>query len=118
VTPADRALLAAVSRALPRTRWSRFFVQPETLLRWHRRLIAGAWTIRVVNRGDRRSTTTSSADHPPGQGERICCSCCARVVIAGHGFALHLRRGHDELAVEEPVNQRAAVAFDELALAI
>jgi hypothetical protein len=42
--PADRALLAAVSRALPRSRWSCFFVRPETLLGWHRRLIAGAWT--------------------------------------------------------------------------
>ena len=42
--PADRALLAAVSRALPRSRWSCFFVRPETLLRWHRRLVAGAWT--------------------------------------------------------------------------
>ena len=39
--PADRALLAllaAVSRALPRARWSCFLVKPETLLRWHRRL--------------------------------------------------------------------------------
>ncbi len=43
--PADRALLAAVSRVLPRARWSCFFVQPETLLRWHRRLVAGAWTL-------------------------------------------------------------------------
>jgi putative transposase len=42
--PADRALLAAVSRVLPRPRWSCFFVQPEILLRWHRRLVAGAWT--------------------------------------------------------------------------
>ena len=42
--PADRALLAAVSRVLPRARWSCFFVQPETLLGWHRRLVAGAWT--------------------------------------------------------------------------
>jgi putative transposase len=42
--PADRALLAAVSRALPRSRWSCFFVRPETLQRWHRHLIAGAWT--------------------------------------------------------------------------
>jgi len=42
--PADRALLAAVSRVLPRSRWSCFFVQPETLLRWHRRLVAGRWT--------------------------------------------------------------------------
>ena len=40
----DRALLAAASRALPRSRWSCFFVKPETLLRWHRRLVAGAWT--------------------------------------------------------------------------
>jgi putative transposase len=42
--PTDRALLAALSRALPRARWSCFFVKPETLLRWYRRLIAGAWT--------------------------------------------------------------------------
>jgi putative transposase len=42
--PADRALLAALSRRLPRSGWSCFFVRPETLLRWHRRLVAGAWT--------------------------------------------------------------------------
>jgi putative transposase len=42
--PADRALLAALSQALPRSRWSCFFVKPDTLLRWHRRLVAGAWT--------------------------------------------------------------------------
>jgi hypothetical protein len=27
--------------------WSCFFVTPPTLLRWHRRLIAGAWTYPV-----------------------------------------------------------------------
>ncbi len=42
--PADRALLAALSRVLPRARWSCFVVKPETLLRWHRRLVAGTWT--------------------------------------------------------------------------
>ena len=42
--PTDRALLAAVSRVLPSARWSCFLVRPETLLRWHRRLIAGMWT--------------------------------------------------------------------------
>jgi hypothetical protein len=42
--PADRALLAAVSRILPRGSWSCYFVKPDTLLRWHRWLVAGAWT--------------------------------------------------------------------------
>jgi hypothetical protein len=43
--PADRALPAAISRSLPdRAHWSCFLVRPETLLRWHRRLVAGAWT--------------------------------------------------------------------------
>jgi hypothetical protein len=41
----------------------------------------------------------------------------ARVVIAGLGFVQNLQR-HYELVVEEPVNQRMVVAFDELALAI
>jgi hypothetical protein len=48
---ADRALLAAVSRALPRARWSCFLVKPETLLGWHRRLIARAWTYPHHQRG-------------------------------------------------------------------
>jgi IS6 family transposase len=42
----------------------------------------------------------------------------ARVVIAGQAFVQTLRRGHYELAVDEPTNRRLAVAFDELALAI
>jgi putative transposase len=42
--PADRALLAAISRVLPRVSWSCFFVKPDTLLHWHRRLVVGAWT--------------------------------------------------------------------------
>jgi transposase-like protein len=42
----------------------------------------------------------------------------AKVVIAGHAFVQNLHRGHYELAVEEPVNRRVAVAFDELTLAI
>ena len=34
--PADRALLAALSQLLPRSRWSSFLVTPDTILRWHR----------------------------------------------------------------------------------
>ena len=32
--PTDRALLAAIGRILPRSRWSCFLVRPETLLGW------------------------------------------------------------------------------------
>jgi hypothetical protein len=42
--PADRALLAAFSRVLPRRAWPSFFVTPATLLRWHRELVARCWT--------------------------------------------------------------------------
>jgi hypothetical protein len=44
LTPADRGLLAALSRSLPRGAWADFPVKPETLLRWHRQLVARRWT--------------------------------------------------------------------------
>ena len=56
--PTDRALLAALSRLLPRARWSVFLVRPETLLRWHRRMIRRRWTY-----------PTSSAGRPPIRDE-------------------------------------------------
>jgi putative transposase len=40
----DRLLLAAFSRMLPRQCWAAFSVRPETLLSWHRRLVARRWT--------------------------------------------------------------------------
>ena len=42
--PADRAVLAGLSRLLLRARWATFFVTPTTVLRWHRNLIARQWT--------------------------------------------------------------------------
>jgi putative transposase len=36
--------MAALSRLLPRPAWAAFTVRPETLLRWHRRLVARRWT--------------------------------------------------------------------------
>jgi putative transposase len=44
IEPADRALLATLSQALPRRAWAAFSVRPETLLRWHRGLVARRWT--------------------------------------------------------------------------
>jgi putative transposase len=59
--PADRALLAALSRVLPRARWSCFLVRPETLLGWH-----AAWSpvrgpTRIADVGVRRSTSICSS---------------------------------------------------------
>lgn len=41
---ADRTLLAALSRVLPRADWRSFLVRPDTLLRWHRELVRRRWT--------------------------------------------------------------------------
>jgi hypothetical protein len=56
--PADRVVLAALSRLLPRPRWTAFFVTPATLLRWHRQLLgstdvmAGWYTQMGVELGE------------------------------------------------------------------
>jgi putative transposase len=43
---ADRALLAAASRLLPRERWASFLVRRATILRWRRELVRHKWTFR------------------------------------------------------------------------
>ena len=56
--PDDRAILAAFARVLSRDRWSIFVVKPDTLLRWHRRLIANHWTF--AHRPGRPSTVAET----------------------------------------------------------
>jgi transposase len=52
--PADRAILAALSRVLPRWRWRCFLVTPETMLRWHRELSRRKWKRWRAQRGPGR----------------------------------------------------------------
>ncbi len=57
--PADRIWLAALSRLIPRERWSQVFaVTPTTVLRWHRQLIAQKWTFTQRRRPGRPSTAS------------------------------------------------------------
>jgi putative transposase len=57
---ADRVVLAAASRLMPRVTWPSFIVQPATLLDWHRRLIARRWTYR--HQAGRRPTSREVRD--------------------------------------------------------
>jgi hypothetical protein len=43
--------MATLSHLLPRRRWQCFLVTPETILRWHRRLVAAKWTYHQTRTG-------------------------------------------------------------------
>jgi len=53
----DRLVLAALSRVMPRRSWQAFPVTPETLLRWHRRIVARRWTYHTSGRAGHLSTS-------------------------------------------------------------
>ena len=81
-------------------------------------LLPAAW-----HRTDRYANNRVEADH--GQLKRrlrplrgLKTDTGARIVTAGHAFVQNLRRGHYELAVDQPVQLRVSVAFNELAMAI
>jgi transposase InsO family protein len=58
-TPADRVWLAALSRLLPRRRWTEVFaVTPATILAWHRRLVSRKWDYTARRQSGRPTTAT------------------------------------------------------------
>jgi putative transposase len=72
---ADRALQAALSRLVPRGRWPRMFVAPQTVLRWHRDLVRRRWTAprrggRPPTRPTIRQLVLRMAADNPGWGYR------------------------------------------------
>jgi hypothetical protein len=50
---ADRAVITALARRLPRARRARMVVTPETILRWHRPLVSRRWTTTGARRPGR-----------------------------------------------------------------
>jgi putative transposase len=58
--PGDRAIITALARVLGRDRWSSLLVKPDTILRWHRRLVANHWT--YPHRPGRRSTAVETRE--------------------------------------------------------
>jgi len=59
--PADRLLLTAISRFLPRPDWQSLLPSPQTLLRWHRELVRRKWA--AYRRRPRRQRPAPSELH-------------------------------------------------------
>ena len=74
--PADRILLAGLSRLLPKSGMPSLLPKPETLLRWHRDLVCRKWAAfrqrprhqRPVRDPERRALTLKLAEENPRWG--------------------------------------------------
>jgi transposase InsO family protein len=126
VRPEDRAILAALARALPRSAWSALSVRPATLLRWHRELVSRRWTYPHRRSGrpplDRhvQALVLRLARENSGWGYRrivgelqslgIAVSATSvRAILARHGLPPAPQR--DELAWRDFLRQHAATTL-------
>jgi len=117
--PADHAVLAVLSRALPRSHWSAFLVTPDTILWWHRRLVTRKWT-----QPNRRGGRPPLADHVialilrlarenAGNASTSCSSSPASSLLASCGPTIehyNRHRPHRSLAHATPVPSEHAEA--------
>ncbi len=113
---ADRTLLAALSRVLPRADWRSFLVRPDTLLRWHRELVRRRWTYSrgpgrpPIAAGLRELILRLTAENPTWGYRRIQGGARRARDLGGaeHGLVAILRRhGVD------PAPRRASVSWRE-----
>jgi putative transposase len=124
--PVDRAILAALARALPRSALGGLSVRPATLLRWHRQLVRRRWTYPHRRPGrppfDRRlqALVVRLARENPGWGYRrivgelqslgISVSATSvRTILARHGLPPAPQR--NELSWREFLRQHAATTL-------
>jgi putative transposase len=90
----DRAVLAGLARLLPRQRLEHLFVQPSTLLRWHRDFVAKRWTYPHGRPGRPAITKGATAVVP---------------LLAQENPQWGYRRIHGELATMGVVNAASSV---------
>jgi putative transposase len=76
-------LLSALARALGRDRWAIFVVKPDTLVRWHRRVVAKYWTY---------------PHRPPGRPSTVAETRQTIIRLASENPTWGYRRIHGELA--------------------
>jgi hypothetical protein len=112
--PADRVFLAAAGRVLPRCRWGSLFVAPDTLLRWHRQLVARRWMYThagvgrpAIAREVREPVLRLARENPSWGYQRIAGE------MAGLGFTVSATtaRGLVRVAGLGPAGERAPLSW-------
>jgi hypothetical protein len=95
----DRLFLAAASRLLSRARWRSFIITPETLLRWHRRLVAQRWTYPCragrppLHREIRALVIRFARDNPQWGYQRIVGELKGLGIVVSANHGTHLASG-------------------------
>jgi transposase len=115
---ADRVWLSVLARHIPRHRWRQAFgVTPDTLLRWHRRLVAWRWTYPRQAPAGRPPTPVSvsrlvvaMARQNPGWGHRRIQGELARL---GHKIAYSTVWRILKKAGIDPAPQRSGPTWSE-----